>query len=133
MCGGYSGEHEVKLIRNAIQTPDGTIIESTHRHDYVTHTDANGKEYMVDGGLSYIRRSANGDEIDMSLYNDQPHEVQRDVLTWGTYGIDGDQPLQYITIADMDTGHLEAVVEMGGVCPVRRKCMQKELEFRNEE
>lgn len=133
MCGGYSGEHEVKLIRNAIQTPDGTIIESTHRHDYVTHTDANGKEYMVDGGLSYIRRSANGDEIDMSLYNDQPHEVQRDVLTWGTYGIDGNQPLQYITIADMDTGHLEAVVEMGGVCPVRRKCMQKELEFRNEE
>ena len=133
MCGGYSGEHEVKLIRNAIQTPDGTIIESTHRHDYVTYTDANGKEYMVDGGLSYIRRSANGDEIDMSLYNDQPHEVQRDVLTWGTYGIDGNQPLQYITIADMDTGHLEAVVEMGGVCPVRRKCMQKELEFRNEE
>ena len=133
MCGGYSGEHEVKLIRNAIQTPDGTIIESTHRHDYVTHTDANGKEYMVDGGLSYIRRSANGDEIDMSLYNDQPHEVQRDVLTWGTYGIDGNQPLQYKTIADMDTGHLEAVVEMGGVCPVRRKCMQKELEFRNEE
>lgn len=133
MCGGYSGEHEVKLIRNALQTPDGTIIESTHRHDYVTHTDANGKEYMVDGGLSYIRRSANGDEIDMSLYNDQPHEVQRDVLTWGTYGIDGNQPLQYKTIADMDTGHLEAVVEMGGVCPVRRKCMQKELEFRNEE
>ena len=133
MCGGYSGEHEVKLIRNALQTPDGTIIESTHRHDYVTYTDANGKGYMVDGGLVYIRRSANGDEIDMSLYNDQPHEVQRDVLTWGTYGIDGNQPLQYKTIADMDTGHLEAVVEMGGVCPVRRKCMQKELEFRNEE
>ena len=133
MCGGYSGEHEVKLIRNALQTPDGTIIESTHRHDYVTYTDANGKGYMVDGGLAYLRRSANGDEIDMSLYNDQPHEVQRDVLTWGTYGIDGNQPLQYKTIADMDTGHLEAVVEMGGVCPVRRKCMQKELEFRNEE
>ena len=133
MCGGYSGEHEVKLIRNAIQTPDGTIIESTHRHDYVTYTDANGKGYMVDGGLAYLRRSANGDEIDMSLYNDQPHEVQRDVLTWGTYGIDGNQPLQYKTIADMDTGHLEAVVEMGGVCPIRRKCMQKELEFRNEE
>jgi len=132
MSGGYSGEHEAKLIRNAIQTPDGTIIESRGRHDYVTHTDANGKEYMVDGGLDYIRRSANGDEIDMSLYNDQPHEVQRDVLTWGTYGIDGDQPLQYKTIADMDTGHLEAVVVMRGVCPLRRKCMQKELELRNE-
>ncbi len=136
MCGGYSGEHEVKqvkLIRNAIQTPDGTIIESRSRHDYVTHTDANGKEYMVDGGLDYIRRSANGDEIDLCLHDDEPHEVQRDVLTWGTYGINGDQPLQYKTIADMDTGHLEAVVAMSGVCPVRIKCMQKELEFRNEE
>jgi hypothetical protein len=123
---------ELKLIRNAIQTPDGTIIESHSRHDYVTHTDANGKGYMVDGGLDYIRRSANGDEIDMSLYNDQPHEVQRDVLTWGTYGINGDQPLQYKSIANMDTGHLEAVVEMKNVCPLRRKCMQKELELRNE-
>ena len=27
------------------------IIRSRHRHDYVTHTDANGKEYMVDGGV----------------------------------------------------------------------------------
>ena len=121
---------ELKLIRNAIQTPDGTIIESRSQHDYVAYTDANGREYMVDGGLAYLRRSANGDEIDMSLYNDQPHEVQRDVLTWGTYGINGDQPLQYKSIADMDTGHLEAVVEMGGVCLVRKSCMLKELELR---
>ena len=122
----------MNLIRNAIQTPDGTILESTHRHDYKTHTDVNGKTYMVDGGLAYLRRSANGDEIDMSLYNDQPHEVQRDVLTWGTYGINGDQPLQYKSIANMDTGHLEAVVVMSGVCPVRKNCMLKELELRNE-
>ena len=118
---------ELKLIRNALQTPDGTIIESTHRHDCVTYTDANGKGYMVDGGLAYLRRSANGDEIDMSLYNDQPHEVQRDVLTWGTYGINGDQPFQYKSIANMDTGHLEAVVAMSGVCQVRRECMVEEL------
>lgn len=122
----------MNLIRNAIQTPDGTILESTHRHDYKTHTDANGKIYMVDGGLAYLRRSVHEDQVDMSLYDDQPHEVQRDVLTWGTYGINGDQPLQYKSIANMDTGHLEAVVEMSGVCPVRKNCMLKELELRNE-
>ena len=133
MCGSYSGEHEVKLIRNALQTPDGTIIESTHRHDYVTYTDANGKEYMVDGGLAYVRRSIHDDQIDLSEYDDAPHERQREVLTWGTYGINGDQPLQYKTIAEMETGHLEAVIEMGGVCPIRRACMQKELELRLEE
>ena len=39
------------LVRNAMRTPDGTIIRSRHRHDYVTHKDANGSEYMLDGGL----------------------------------------------------------------------------------
>ena len=133
MCGEYSGEHEMKLIRNALQTPDGTIIESMHRHDYVTYTDANGKEYMVDGGLAYVRRSIHDDQIDLSEYDDAPHERQREVLTWGTYGKDGKQPLQYKTIAEMETEHLQAVIEMGGVCPIRRACMQKELELRLEE
>ena len=39
-----------ELVYNAIQTPDGTILRSRHRHDYVTHKDANGKTYMLDGG-----------------------------------------------------------------------------------
>ena len=121
------------LIRNAMQTPDGTILESTHRHDYKTHTDANGKEYMVDGGLDYLRRSIHDDQIDLSEYDDAPHERQRELLTWGTYGINGDQPLQYKTIEEMETGHLEAVVKMVGICPIRRKCMQKELELRTNE
>ena len=122
----------MKLIRNALQTPDGTIIESKHRHDYVTYTDANGKQYMVDGGLDYLRRNVHEDQIDLSLYDDQPHEVQRELLTWGTYGINGDQPLQYKSIAQMETGHLEAVVKMGGICLVRKSCMLKELELRND-
>lgn len=121
------------LILNALRTPDGTVIQSLHRHDYVTYTDANGKEYMVDGGLDYLRRSIHDDQIDLSEYDDAPHERQRELLTWGTYGIKGDQPLQYKTIADMDTGHLEAVVAMSRVCPIRRKCMQKELELRTNE
>ena len=46
-----------KYLANRIRTPDGTILESMHRHDYVTYIDANGKEYMVDGGLDYLRRN----------------------------------------------------------------------------
>ena len=41
------------IIRNAIQTQDGTVLQSFSGHDYKTHVDANGKTYMVDGGLEY--------------------------------------------------------------------------------
>ena len=50
-----------RIVSNRIRTPDGTILESMHRHDYVTYTDANGKEYMVDGGLDYLRRNVHDD------------------------------------------------------------------------
>ncbi len=55
-------EKTMNLIYNALRTPDGTVLTSRHRHDYVTHIDKNGKEYMIDGGLDYVRSSANGDE-----------------------------------------------------------------------
>jgi hypothetical protein len=121
------------LIRNAMQTPDGTVIESVHRHDYVTYEDANGKTYMVDGGLAYSRRSVHADQIDLNEYDDAPHERQREILTWGTYGIDGDQPLQYKTIAEMETGHLESVIGLGGVYPSLRTCMTEELRLRKQQ
>ena len=49
------------LVYNAIRTPDGTVLESRHRHDHVEYIDKNGKEYMVDGGLEYIRRNVHED------------------------------------------------------------------------
>ena len=100
------------LIYNAIRTPDGTILESTSRHDYRDYIDANGKSYMIDGGRDYCRRSANGDEEVLSIdYDKNNHEQNRTYLKWGTYGVDGDQPLRRITIKDMDTEHIEAVLE----------------------
>ena len=50
-----------KLVYNALQTPDGTIITSRNRHDYEEYIDANGKSYMIDGGLDYVRCSAHGE------------------------------------------------------------------------
>ncbi len=120
-----------QLIRNAIKTPDGTVLVSKHRHDYVNHVDAtNGKTYMVDGGLDYQRRSANGDEIDMCLYDNEPHRVQREVLTWGTYGPKGDQPLTYKPIKDMDTDHIEKVYKECTPHSVIKNCLENELMHR---
>ena len=120
------------LILNALQTPDGTILRSLSRHDYKEYIDANGKTYMVDGGLDYVRRSNNGDENDMCLYDDTPHDVQRQVFEWGTYGINGDQPLTYVCIADMDTSHINAVINtVPSVMPSLLHCMKTELEYRH--
>ena len=122
-----------KLIYNAIKTPDGTVLVSTYRHDYRTHLDANGKTYMIDGGLAYSRRSMNGDEVDLCLYDDAPHEIQRNVLKWGSFGIEGDQPLTYHTISEMSTGHIKAVLRECLVSPSHKNCMEAELKYRGED
>lgn len=122
---------EENLIYNAIQTPDGTILESRHRHDYKEYTDANGKTYMIDGGLSYMRRSANGDEKDISVWDTDVHVTIREALTWGTYGKNGDQPLRYIKLSEMETDHITACLDtQSGMYPQIRSAMENELKYR---
>ena len=119
------------LVRNAMRTPDGTIIRSRHRHDYVTHTDVNGSEYMLDGGLDYVRSSANGDEEHMVVTLEDAHEVVREACDWGTYGKNGDQELSYITLCDMETEHIQAVLlNVATINPGIRTAMESELEYR---
>ena len=119
------------MIRNAMRTPDGTILESHSVHDYVTHMDKNGHEYMLDGGLSYVRASCWGDEEFLTVWRDDRHEVVREALEWGTYGVDGDQPLTHIKLMDMDTDHILACLEtQHTIYPQYRDAMVNELEYR---
>ena len=126
--------YQAEILRNRMRTPDGTMLESKHRHDYVTHMDANGKAYMLDGGLDYVRCSAYGDEEMFTLMSDDSHEVIREVVTWGTYGREGDQLITHVLIADMDTEHLQACLDTqkATMRPALYKVMQDELEYRNE-
>ena len=122
------------IIRNAIATPDGTILESRTRHDYKAYKDANGKTYMIDGGCDYVRCSANGDEVDLSVCTDASFKVQRMACTWGTYGKEGDQPLHYKRVADMEDGHLTAVLTtQPHMYPQVRELMKRELLHRGIE
>lgn len=103
---------EKHLIYNAIRTPDGTILESRHVHDYVTHLDANGDEYMVDGGFDYLRRNVNKVPAeDLSLYSDEKHEVIREHITRGGRGLDGKQPLKYVLLKDISSDWLNAIIK----------------------
>ena len=123
------------ILSNRMKTPDGTILESLHRHDYVTHTDANGKEYMLDGGCDYVRCSANGDEEMLTVTSDDSHEVIREVVKWGTYGKHGDEPLRHVTIADLNPYHLRAILDtqQSRMRPALYKVMQDEVKYRDEQ
>ena len=122
------------LVYNAICTPDGTVLESKHRHDYVVYQDRNGKEYMVDGGLEYIRRNVYNDAPyeELSVYTTDGHDRIREVLKWGTYGIDGNQPLTYITLKDMNIGHIQACLDtQSRMHPTYRQAFEEELKLRS--
>ena len=119
------------VIYSAMRTPDGTVIESRHRHDYVTYKDANGKEYMLDGGLDYVRASMNGDEEFISVTLEDGHDKVREYLTWGTRGVNGDQPLRYVKLKDMDTDHIQACLETQfQMRKAYQTAMENELEYR---
>jgi len=121
------------IISNALRTPDGTIIRSRHVHDYVTHTDANGKEYMIDGGLDYVRSSAWGDEEHLIVTLEDSHELVREECVWGSYGPKGDQPLAYKKLCDMSEAHINAVLEnVPSINTSIKTAMQNELEYRND-
>jgi hypothetical protein len=120
-----------QLLKNAIRTPDGTILESRSQHDYKTYTDANGKEYMVDGGLAYCRRSAHGDEVDLSVFDDGTHTTRSNTLVWGSYGKNGDQPLKYSTIAQMSNEHILAVLDSQTLSSLLKETMREDLERRS--
>lgn len=112
-----------------METPDGTVLRSRHRHDYRVHQDSNGEEYMLDGGLDYIRCSVNKEVATITtIYEEDAISLIREHWDWGSYGPNGDQPLHYIKLKDIEEGHMEAISKN---C-TKRWCslFDRELEYR---
>lgn len=103
---------ERELLVSRIMTPDGTILTSRHRHDYVSHEDANGEYYFLDGGTDYQRCSVNKEPaVWLDLYTDSPYEEVRRVYGRAGRGKNGDQPLKWIPLCEMSDAWLEAAIE----------------------
>lgn len=129
------GDFEVeRLIRNAIRTPDGTILESMHVHDYRTYTDKNGLTYMVDGGLEYLRRNVHKDapHEELSVYVDEDHEINREYFQWTSRGSVSKGPAKTQFLKDMDTDHIRAILDNGYGRNYSREMFQEELVYRCE-
>lgn len=101
------------IIRNAIQTPDGTILESKHRRDYVEHTDTtDGKWYRVDGGRDYFRGGVSQPRIDLRTTTQDTHEVTREAFTW-TSRLDKDlNPIEPVEkkLSELEDNHVLTLV-----------------------
>jgi hypothetical protein len=124
------------IICNQIITPDGTRLISHSHHDFQQYTDANGQYYAVDGGNSYTRRLFDKpDYKDETIYSDDSFEVIRQHLYRGARGINGDEPLHFIKLCDMETSHVEACIKYNEEHKVGSKFTpfyQQELEYRKE-
>lgn len=127
-----------QIVANIIQTPDGTILQSYHRHDYKLHKDANGLTYMVDGGLEYLRRTEhpNNPYIEKTLYSDDDFEQIRKYHSRGSRGKNNDEPLRWIPLCDMENDHLlnciEYNIENGYAEAITTRLYLKELKYRNK-
>lgn len=127
------------LLVNAIRTPDGTIIQSLHRHDYVQHLDANGHTYAVDGGRDYRRRIGSiGDCAEECVYTDDNHELIRERVKWGSYGKEGTSTLHVSPVKDLSSDHIKSILGANPrghnylqLDPAMEKVMSDELEWRD--
>jgi hypothetical protein len=120
-----------QLVANRIRTPDNTLLQSFHRHDYKQHLDANGELYIVDGGLDYQRRSVNVvPATDLSVYVGDDHVNIRSAFHWGTRGKCGTLLLSWVVLADLDTDHILAILDTELVPDWLRDVFETELRFR---
>ena len=102
-----------QILRNALRTPDGTVLESKHRHDFVMHRDMVTEDDVgIDGGHDYLRRIGSlAFCVDLSVTTKDDFELVRAAFTWGTYGKDGKQSRTEIKLKDMTTEHIQAILK----------------------
>lgn len=118
-----------QLVYNAVKCLEcGETIVSYYRHDYKTCSCDNA---IVDGGTSYERYGGRNIEK-ISIYADDDFETVRKYATRGSRGINGDQPLSWIAICDMDDDYLEFVLDYGGPA-WHLDIIKKEIQYRKNE
>ena len=102
------------ILRNAIQTPDGTILESFHRHDYKSHIDSvNNHVYAVDGGHDYLRRFGPPGYKELTVHDDGDHETRRNNLRWGqNFDKEGNKlpETKWVLVKDLTDSHLDGII-----------------------
>lgn len=70
----------------------------------------------------------------IQLTSDMTVEEVKDLMMWGTYGINGDQPLKWIPMKDLTLEHLEAILihepTMGQIEPLANRVIEWWRDYR---
>lgn len=125
---------EQYLVANRWKTPDGTILWSKHRYDYIEHTDSVTGEYLcVDGGNEYIKLTDKFEQLlDLCIYNTDDHKIVREFFLWGSYGYHQDEELHFILLKDLTNDHIEAILRTQTKLPTWKKLLfEQELNYRS--
>jgi len=130
-------KNEKRIVLNRIKTPDGTILTSHSRHDYVVYTDSNGFRYSVDGGNDYLKRSFQDGAPhckELSVYSDSPfEEIRKSYHRGGTItGV-----LKWVPLNEMSNKWLANCIDYNIDKGFEKDCFpnqmyQRELDYRKK-
>jgi hypothetical protein len=100
------------ILQNAIRIIDiDKVLISFTTHDYVEF-----EGYFVDGGHEYQKfghPAGKQDNVEnLIIYHTDDLNTLKKNLLWGTYGIDGLQPLKFIKLISADTDHLKNILKL---------------------
>ena len=57
----------------------------------------------------------------------------REVLSWGTRGVSGHEPMRYVVLCDMDTDHIKAILLNYALSPKYKQSYETELALREKQ
>ncbi|KAE9625338.1 hypothetical protein GL272_10180 [Aeromonas veronii] len=125
------------LVLNRIQTPDGTVLTSYHRYDFIVHHDANGLKYFVDGGLEYTRRAIHIDYPyhELSVYDNEDFSIVREAFHCAIPDKQGCLVLssKWLPLSQLENACIKKIINSQKYLPdYWRILFEKELAYRME-
>lgn len=102
-----SDKKDPQILLNRIRTPDGVILTSRYRHDYVSHVDENGNLYAVDGGFDYLRRVGPDDYEELSIDSNDDWKVIRKNFE---RGVSRDNIITWKPLDSLSNQHLDNII-----------------------
>lgn len=146
---------DIRVFRNIIQTPDGTLLESLHMKDVQEYTDTvDGKTYKMWGGRAYLQREVDGVKSNKPTFMDKvkrffgkkfgytelsiecdytaPFPFVRQNMRWGLLGKDSKRAEHFAVLKDMDAEIIKDILRDQVLDSTARLWFERELKHREK-